>query len=84
MRIVYFKSEEDGDGTYEGQLGRAYLHLDDGSTGDDGRYLGFITLTEATQTANDHDANVDIEGPTRAEWDSARGSLVAHPAFYIP
>jgi hypothetical protein len=50
MSIVYFKSEEDGDGTYEGQLGRAYLHPDDEPTGDEGRYLGFITLTEATHT----------------------------------
>jgi hypothetical protein len=30
VRVVYFKSEDDGDGTYEGQIGHAYLHLDDG------------------------------------------------------
>jgi hypothetical protein len=33
MRLVYFKSEDDGDGTYDGQIGHAYLDLDDGSTG---------------------------------------------------
>jgi hypothetical protein len=27
--IVYFKSSDEGDGTYDGQIGHAYLHLDD-------------------------------------------------------
>jgi len=47
MRVVYFESEDEGDGTYDSQIGHAYLLLDDGSTGDEGRELGFITLTEA-------------------------------------
>jgi hypothetical protein len=47
VRVVYFKSEDDGDGTDDGQIGHAYLHLDDGSTGDEGRDLGFITLAAA-------------------------------------
>ena len=68
--IVYFKSEDDGDGTYEGQVGHAYLHLDDGSTGDEGTDLGFITLTEATKIAHEHGVDVDIDGPTREEWDA--------------
>ena len=68
MRFVYFKSEDDGDGTYEGQIGHAYLHLDDGSTGDEGRDLGFITLVEATKIAGEHDAELDVDGPTREEW----------------
>ena len=71
VAVVYFKSEDDGDGTYEGQVGHAYLHLDDGSTRDEGRDLGFITLTAATEIAQDHDAEVDVDGPTREEWDAA-------------
>jgi hypothetical protein len=69
MAVVYFKSEDDGDGTYDGQIGHAYLHLDDGSTGDEGRGLGFITLTRAVAIAAEHGAEVDIDGPTREEWD---------------
>ena len=69
MRVVYFKSEDDGDGTYDGQIGHAYLHLDDGSTGDEGRDLGFITLTAATHVAGEHGAELDVDGPTREEWD---------------
>jgi hypothetical protein len=70
MAIVYFKSEDDGDGTYDGQIGHAYLHLDDGSTGDEGRDLGFITLTAAAEIARRHDAELDVDGPTREEWDA--------------
>ena len=57
MRVVYFKSEDEGDGTYDGQIGRAYLHLDDGSTADEGRDLGFITLGQAAKIAIERDAN---------------------------
>ena len=28
MGVVYFKSRDEGDGTYDGQIGQAYLHLD--------------------------------------------------------
>jgi hypothetical protein len=73
MSVLYFKSEDDGDGTYEGQIGHAYLHLDDGSTGDEGRDLGFITLTRATAIAEEHGAELDVDGPTRTEWDSVAG-----------
>jgi hypothetical protein len=77
MAVVYFKSEDDGDGTYDGQIGHAYLHLDDGSTGDEGRDLGFITLIEATEVARQHGAELDVDGPTRDQWDApARRSLV--------
>ena len=69
MRFLYFKSEDDGDGTYNGQIGHAYLHLDDGSTGDEGRDLGFVTLAEARRIAADFDAELDIDGPTREQWD---------------
>jgi hypothetical protein len=69
MRVVYFKSSDDGDGTYDGQIGHAYLHLDDGSTGDEGRDLGFITLAEAAKIAEEHDIALDVDGPTREEWD---------------
>ena len=40
MAVVYFKSEDDGDGSYEGQIGHAYLHPDDESTEDEGHDLG--------------------------------------------
>jgi hypothetical protein len=70
MAVVYFKSEDDGDGTYDGQIGHAYLHLDDGSNGDEGRDLGFITLTDAAQVARQHGAGLDIDGPAREEWDA--------------
>jgi hypothetical protein len=72
MRVIYFKSEDDGDGTYDGQIGHAYLHLDDGSTGDEGQDLGFITLTEAARLASEHEAELDVDGPRRAEWDEPR------------
>ena len=69
MRVVYFKSEDDGDGTYDGQIGHAYLHLDDGSTGDEGRDLGFIALADAAKIAADHDAELDVDGPPREWWE---------------
>jgi len=71
MRLVYFKSEDDGDGTYDGQIGHAYLQLDDGSTGDEGRDLGFITLAAAAEVAREHSADLDVDGPTRDEWDES-------------
>ena len=41
VAVVYFKSQDDGDGTYEGQIGHAYLHPDDESTEDEEHDLGF-------------------------------------------
>jgi hypothetical protein len=70
---VYFKPEDEGDGSYENQLGRAYLHLDDGSTGDEGRELGWMTLAAASQVAREHGAQLDVDGPSRDEWDAAAG-----------
>ena len=70
MAVVYFKSEDDGDGTYEGQIGHAYLHLDDASA-DEEHDLGLITLERARAIAAEHGAEVDIDGPTREEWDRA-------------
>jgi hypothetical protein len=70
VAVVYFKSEDDGDGTYDGQVGHVYLHLDDGSTGGEGRDLGFIALRDAVQVACQHGAELDIDGPTREEWDA--------------
>jgi hypothetical protein len=69
MRVVYFKSEDDGDGTYDGQIGHAYLHLDDGSTGDEGRDLGFVTLAAASRVAAEHGVELDVDGARREEWD---------------
>ena len=69
MAFVYFKSEEDGDGTYEGQIGHAYLHADDDASEGDEQDLGFITLAAARQVAEKHGADLDIDGPTADEWD---------------
>ena len=68
MGWVYFKSEDDGDGTYDGQIGHAYLQLDDQAE-DEGQDLGFITLTEAAGIAREHGVELDVDGPTRDEWD---------------
>jgi hypothetical protein len=68
--VVYFKSEDDGDGTYEGQIGHAYLHLDDDACEDEEHDLGFITPARPMAIAAEHGAEVDIEGPTREEWDA--------------
>ena len=77
--IVYFKSEDDGDGTYEGQIGHAYLHLPDDLPESEGEDLGFITYAAAAKVAREHGAELDVDGPTREEWDNgdgARRSLV--------
>jgi hypothetical protein len=68
MSFVYFKYEDEGDGTYDGHIGHAYLHLDDGSTGDEGRDLGFITFAEAAEIARRHDVELDVDGLTREDW----------------
>lgn len=70
MAVVYFKSEDDGDGTYEGQIGHAYLHLDDKASEDEEHDLGFVTLERARAIAAEHEAEVDIDGPTEEEWNS--------------
>jgi hypothetical protein len=76
--IVYFKSEDDGDGTYEGQTGHAYLHLPDDPPESEGEDLGFITYAAAAEIAREHGAELDVDGPTREEWDDhdARRSLL--------
>jgi hypothetical protein len=70
VAVVYFKSEGDGDGTYDGQVGHAYLELDDDS-GDVGEYdLGFLALKDAVDIARTYNADLDVDGPTREEWDA--------------
>ena len=71
MGFVYFKSRDEGDGTYEGQIGHAYLHLEDDPPESEGRELGFITLTEATGIARKHGVELDVDGPTREDWEKA-------------
>jgi len=71
MGLVYFKSKDDGDGTYDGQIGHAYLHLDDDPPESEGRELGFITLAEASEIARQHGAELDVDGPTREDWEKA-------------
>jgi hypothetical protein len=68
VAVVYFKSEDDGDGTYEGRIGHAYLHVDDDASEDKEHDLGLITLARARAIAAEHGADLDIDGPTRAEW----------------
>ena len=69
MASVYFKSEDDGDGTYEGQIGHACLHPDDDASEDEELDMGFITPAAARQVAEQHGAELDIDGPTPEEWD---------------
>jgi hypothetical protein len=35
------------------------------------RELGFITLTEAAEIAREHGVELDVDGPTREEWNKA-------------
>jgi hypothetical protein len=70
VAVVYFKSEEDGNGTYDSQIGHAYLHPDDDPTEGNETDLGFVTLARAREIAAAHGAEVDIDGPTREEWDA--------------
>jgi hypothetical protein len=71
MGVVYFKSRDEGDGTYDGQIGHAYLHLDDDPPESEGRELGFITLTQAAEIAREHGVELDVDGPTHEDWDEA-------------
>ena len=72
VTVVHFMSDADGDGdgSYEGQMGHAYLELDDGATGDESVDLGIVTLARAREIAAAHGADLDIDGPTREEWDA--------------
>ena len=60
MAVVYFKSEDDGDGTYDGQIGHAYLHLDDDASEGEEQDLGFITLAAAAEIARRRGAELDM------------------------
>jgi hypothetical protein len=71
VALVYFKSKKNGDGTYEGQIGHAYLHPDDEAAEGEEVDLGFVTLTRALEIAAAHGVNLDVDGPTREEWDAA-------------
>ena len=70
VSVVHFKSDEDGDGSYERQIGHAYLELDDDSTGAQRVDLGLVTLARAREIAAAHGADLGIDGPTREEWDA--------------
>jgi hypothetical protein len=71
MGTMYFKSSDEGDGTYDGQIGHAYLHLEDDPPESEGRELGFITLSEAAEIAHEHGVELDVDGPTREDWEEA-------------
>ena len=70
MDVVYFKHEDEGDGSYDGQIGHAYQYKDDGSTGDEGRELGWITLAAAAEIAREQGAELDVDGPSREDWEA--------------
>jgi hypothetical protein len=72
--IVYFKSKDEGDGTYEGQIGHVYLHLPDDPPESEGEDLGFITYAAAAEVAREHGAELDVDGPTRKQWDIDHGA----------
>jgi len=46
------------------------LHKGDGSTGDEGRELGWITLAAAAEIAREQGAELDVDGPSREEWEA--------------
>ena len=77
MAWLYFKSEDDGDGTYDGQIGHAYLHLDDDASEKEEQDLGFITVSKAAEIARANGAEIDIDGPTREEMGRTGGSGAA-------
>jgi hypothetical protein len=66
---LYFKHEDEGDGTHDGQIGHAYLHLDDDASEDEEQDLGFMTFAKAAEIARENGVEVDGDGPTREEWD---------------
>jgi hypothetical protein len=68
--LIYFKHEDEGDGTYEGQIGHAYLHRPDDLPDDEGEDLGFITYAAADELAREHGADLDVDGLTREEWEA--------------
>jgi hypothetical protein len=68
--LIYFKHEDEGDGTYDGQIGHAYFHGLDAPPDDEGEDLGFITLAAAAELADERGADLDVDGPTRKEWDA--------------
>jgi hypothetical protein len=78
MGVVYFKSRDEGDGTYDGQVGHAYLHLDDDPPESEGREVGFITLAEAAEFARQHVVDLDVDGP-RAKTGRERPNRSARP-----
>jgi hypothetical protein len=43
--------------------------MDDGSTGDEGRDLGSVSLADAAEIAQKHGVELDVDGPRREEWD---------------
>lgn len=78
VHVLHFKYEEEGDGTDDGQIGHAYLLADDGSTGEEGRDLGWMTLATARAVARDYGASLDVDGPAR--W-QGRGISIARKLF---
>ena len=81
MGWLYFKSEDEGDGTYDGQIGHAYLHLDDAAPEDEGEDIGFITFAKATEIAREKGVELDVDGPTRKEWAEIGGDTPPKRSF---
>jgi hypothetical protein len=78
---LYFKHEDEGDGTYDGQIGHAYLHLEDDAPEDEGEDLGFITFAKATEIAREKGVELDVDGPTREEWRETGGDASPRRSF---
>lgn len=68
--VVTFKSEDEGDGTYEGQLGTVFIY-DESNPETRAVELGWMTLSDAEAYAREHRLEFDLDGPTRDEWDEA-------------
>jgi hypothetical protein len=51
------------------KTGHAYVHLDDDASEDEEHDVGFMTLAAARQVAEENGAELEIDGPTREEWD---------------
>jgi hypothetical protein len=47
------------------------LHLDDDPPESEGRELGFITLAKAAEIAREHGVDLDVDGPSRKDWEEA-------------
>lgn len=67
---VTFKSEDEGDGTYEGQVGPVFVY-DESESATEPVEVGWMTLAEAETYAQAQGLPFWADAPTREEWDEA-------------